>query len=341
MAGVTVRTRVRRHRRRARAGADARGRRRGGRRRDHARRRASARTRSRARRRSRRTASCCTRSRRSTPSTRQRGISDPVGMAGTRLETEIYLVTCSRDRRREPAQGGGRAGYQVRSSCSSRSPPRSRCSPRTRRSSASRWSRWAAAPPTSRSSTRGKIRHLGVAPVGRRHGHQRPRARGSAITQAEAQKRQGAATACAYEQLVDPQRDRRAARSRAAAQTRQVARELIAHIIEQRLDEIFGLVRASIDAAAGSPSGWARGSCSPAAARHARAAWSWRARVRAPVRVGVPGEGLGGLADSVGRPRFATAVGLALYGARALRRDRRGRVDRRVGRGVIKWCVTG
>jgi cell division protein FtsA len=34
-----------------------------------------------------------------------------------------------------------------------------------------------------------------------------------------------------------------------------------------------------------------------------------------PVRIGVPGEGLGGLADSVGRPKFATAAGLALYGA--------------------------
>jgi cell division protein FtsA len=33
-----------------------------------------------------------------------------------------------------------------------------------------------------------------------------------------------------------------------------------------------------------------------------------------PVRLGVPGEGLSGLAASVGRPRFATAVGLALHG---------------------------
>ena len=35
----------------------------------------------------------------------------------------------------------------------------------------------------------------------------------------------------------------------------------------------------------------------------------------APVRLGVPGEGLSGLADSVGRPRFSTAAGLALLGA--------------------------
>ncbi len=34
-----------------------------------------------------------------------------------------------------------------------------------------------------------------------------------------------------------------------------------------------------------------------------------------PVRIGVPGEGLAGLADSVRRPKYATAAGLALYGA--------------------------
>ena len=38
-----------------------------------------------------------------------------------------------------------------------------------------------------------------------------------------------------------------------------------------------------------------------------------------PVRVGVPSEGLTGLADSVGRPRFSTAVGLALHGLERFR----------------------
>jgi cell division ATPase FtsA len=32
-------------------------------------------------------------------------------------------------------------------------------------------------------------------------------------------------------------------------------------------------------------------------------------------RIGVPGEFLGGLADSVGSPRFSTVVGLVQYGA--------------------------
>ena len=34
-----------------------------------------------------------------------------------------------------------------------------------------------------------------------------------------------------------------------------------------------------------------------------------------PVRIGIAGDGLGGLADSVKRPQFATATGLALMGA--------------------------
>jgi cell division protein FtsA len=34
-----------------------------------------------------------------------------------------------------------------------------------------------------------------------------------------------------------------------------------------------------------------------------------------PVRVGIPGAGLSGLADSVRRPQFAAATGLTLMGA--------------------------
>ncbi len=38
----------------------------------------------------------------------------------------------------------------------------------------------------------------------------------------------------------------------------------------------------------------------------------------APVRCGIPAEGIVGLVDSVRRPKFAIATGLALYGARRL-----------------------
>ncbi len=40
-----------------------------------------------------------------------------------------------------------------------------------------------------------------------------------------------------------------------------------------------------------------------------------------PVRCGAPGTGLGGLADSVRRPKFATSAGLLLFGVERLRDD--------------------
>jgi cell division protein FtsA len=38
-----------------------------------------------------------------------------------------------------------------------------------------------------------------------------------------------------------------------------------------------------------------------------------------PVRCGAPGDNLGGLADSVRRPKFATAAGLMLFGVEQIR----------------------
>ncbi len=51
----------------------------------------------------------------------------------------------------------------------------------------------------------------------------------------------------------------------------------------------------------------------------------------APVRVGVPGEGLSGLADQVSRPGFSTAAGLALHGADRITETGRGGATRTSG----------
>ncbi|MFQ5888463.1 MAG: cell division protein FtsA [Gemmatimonadota bacterium] len=96
--------------------------------------------------------------------------------------------------------------------------------------------------------------------------------------------------------------------------TRQVSRELLAHIIEQRLDEIFGLVYQELEEVGllgGLPGGLVLsggGASLPGTVELAQEVFN------TPVRLGVPGEGLNGLADAVRRPKFATAVGLALYG---------------------------
>jgi cell division protein FtsA len=104
----------------------------------------------------------------------------------------------------------------------------------------------------------------------------------------------------------------------AAGQTRHVARELLAHIIEQRMDEIFGLVAAELDR--GGFSGQLGGGIvltGGGASMQGVLELAERG-FAAPVRIGVPGDGLGGLADSVRRPKFSTAAGLAVYGSRRL-----------------------
>ncbi len=98
-------------------------------------------------------------------------------------------------------------------------------------------------------------------------------------------------------------------------QTRHVARELIAHVVEQRLDEMFGLVQAEL-AREGLLNKLGAGIVLTGGASTLYGTVELAQQVfAAPVRSGVPGEGLAGVADSVGRPKFATAAGLALYGA--------------------------
>ena len=96
---------------------------------------------------------------------------------------------------------------------------------------------------------------------------------------------------------------------------RRVSRELLAHIIEQRLDEIFGLVYEEVEeagvldrlAAGVVLSGG--GVSLPHTEELARSVFNL------PVRIGVPALGIAGIVENVCTPAHATAVGLALYGA--------------------------
>ena len=81
----------------------------------------------------------------------QRGISDPVGMTGTRLEVEMYLVTVQSTAAQNLRKSVQRAGYRVRR--------RQRFQHEVghaEKSWASRWSKWAAARRAWRSFTTGR-----------------------------------------------------------------------------------------------------------------------------------------------------------------------------------------
>jgi len=99
---------------------------------------------------------------------------------------------------------------------------------------------------------------------------------------------------------------------------RQVPRELLAHIIHQRLDEIFDLVVRSVQGAGlvGQLTGGVvltgGGAELPGTAELARDAFG------ASVRVGRPLDAIVGLREALDTPREATVAGLTLYGASRL-----------------------
>jgi cell division protein FtsA len=96
--------------------------------------------------------------------------------------------------------------------------------------------------------------------------------------------------------------------------SREVSRELLAHIIEQRLDEVFGLVyealeeKELLDTLPGGFVLTGGGAKLDGIVELAETVFNM------PVALGVPGRDLDGLVEAVRDPRLATATGLALYG---------------------------
>ena len=96
--------------------------------------------------------------------------------------------------------------------------------------------------------------------------------------------------------------------------TREVSRELLAHIIEQRLDEMFGLVYEALEekqllsALPGGVVLTGGGASLEGTVDLAQTVFNM------PVALGQPGAGLEGVVEVTRDPRLSTAVGLAMYG---------------------------
>lgn len=243
----------------------------------------------------------------------QGGIRDPVGMAGTRLEAEVFIVTGASAAAQNVRKAVSRAGYVVAelvlepiaSSLAVLSEDEMEIG--------------VALVELGGGTTdvavfhERKVRHLATIPWGAST-VTGDIAKGLSLPYAEAvraKERWGSART----ELVDPNETFEIAGA-APGQTRHIARELLAHIIEQRMDEIFSLVAEQLERSGFADRlGGGVVLTGGGAALHGAMQLAERS-FTAPVRCGVPGEGLGGLADSVRRPKFAVAAGLALYGAR-------------------------
>lgn len=266
----------------------------------------------------------------------QSGIHDPVGMVGTRLEAEVYIITSAARPAQNLRKAVARAGYRVDTLV---------YEPLA----------------TALAVLTPDERDIGVALIDLGGGttevaifrddkmHRLPMIPwgGAAITsdlvkglslpfaEAERAKQQ---YGVAFAQLVDPRELVELAGPGPQAK-REIARELIAHIIEQRLDEILGLVAQGIEDAGEADKLGAGVVLTGGGAMLAGTIDVAQHVFASPVRIGTPGEDLAGLADSIRRPKFATATGLAIYGAnQALDSGATGasRGERAVGR-MVAW----
>jgi cell division protein FtsA len=242
----------------------------------------------------------------------QAEIRDPVGMAGTRLEAEVYIITCSAPAAANLRKAVGRAGYKVEAFVhESIATARAVVTADEREVGVALVDLGAG---TTELAVFGenKTQHLATIPWG-----------GAAITndlvkglsvsfaEAERAKEQyGVASA----QMVDP-RETVDLPGPGPGARREVARELIAHIIEQRLDEILELAATEIERS-GHEDELGAGVVLTGGGSELTGAVDVAHHVfGTAARIGTPGAELGGLADAIRKPRFATATGLALFGA--------------------------
>jgi cell division protein FtsA len=240
------------------------------------------------------------------------GIKDPVGMSAVRLEAEVYLVTCGSAAANNIRKAVSRAGYRVQDMVLEPLASARAVLTEDEKEVGVAMVELGGGTTDLAVYYEGKVHHVAILPVGGLTVTS-DLVKGLSIPFAEAQ-RTKEAYAVAFAQLVDPNENVEVP-GPSPGQKRHVARELIAHIVEQRLDEMFGLVHQELERK-GLLRHLGAGIVLTGGGAGLEGIMQLAGQVfAAPVRVGRPGEGLTGLADAVDQPKFATAVGLALYGA--------------------------
>ena len=241
----------------------------------------------------------------------QRGITDPVGMSGVRLEADVYLVTGSGAVAGNIRKAVSRAGYRVQALVLAPLATARAVLTEDEKEVGVAMVEVGASATQLVVYYEGKIWHIGLFGIGG-DAVTNDLVRGLSVPFAEAQ-RAKEQHAVAFAQLVDPQETVEMP-GPSPGQKRHVSRELIAHIVEQRLDELFGMVQDELERESlldrlGAGIVLTGGT----AALHGIVEMAGQV-FASPVRIGMPGEGLSGLADAVARPRFATVTGLCLHG---------------------------
>jgi cell division protein FtsA len=243
---------------------------------------------------------------------KNQGIRDPIGMIGTRLETEMYLITIGGSPAMNLRKSVERAGYHVKELVLEPLASALAVLTEDEKELGVALVEMGAGTTDITIFHEGKIRHLGTINFGGSN-VTNDIVQGIGVTQADAE-RLKEKYGCAYEPMVSPD-DIVELPSTVAQGERHVPREVLAHIIHQRIDEIFALVHGEIERA-----GYAGRLSGGIVVTGGAAAMQGVPELAADVfgtgvRIGIATDNVGGLSDSVNAPRFSTAVGLALYGA--------------------------
>jgi cell division protein FtsA len=264
----------------------------------------------------------------------QAGIRQPIGMAGMRLEAEVFIVTCAASAAQNIRKSVSRAGYEVEELVLESIATSLAILTEDEREIGVALVELGGGTTDVAVFHERKIRHLASLPWGGAT-VTNDIAKGLSLPFAEAARvKEQFGTARAEE--VDPQEVFEVPAAAPGA-TRHIARELLAHIMEQRMDEVLGLVSEQIDRSGfGDRIGGGLVLTGGGASMAGIVELAERSCGR-PVRAGVPGENLGGLVDSVRRPKFATACGLVLYGAGRLAADAEGAGGAASVQGAIRW----
>ena len=241
----------------------------------------------------------------------QNGIKDPVGMMGTRLEAELYLVTGSALAAENIRRSVHRAGYQVEALVLEPLAAARSVLTVDEKEVGVAVVEIGDATTNIAAYYDGEIRHLAILPLGGAT-VTNDLAQGLSIPFAEAREaKEKFGVACS--QLVDP-KEMVQLPSLSGVPNQSVARELIAHIIQARMDELLVMAHTELERQ-GLLSKLSAGIVLSGGASSLQGVTNLAQQIfAAPVRSGVPGEELSGIADSVGKPRFSTAVGLVLQG---------------------------
>ena len=243
----------------------------------------------------------------------QDGISDPEGLTGLRLEVQMYLVSVQAAVAQNLRKSVQRAGYRIAELVLEPLAASMAVLTEEERELGCVLVDLGGGSTSVAIFKDGKVQHIASIPYAASHVTS-DIVHGLSVTQADAE-RLKEKWGTAYTPLVDPDEDIDLPSTQGQG-VRQAKRELLAHIIHQRLDEILGLVQEEIEKSGFTgnlPAGvvvTGGGAHQPGIVELAREA------LALPARVGMPQRGISGLVDSVQAPRYAVATGLLLYAAR-------------------------